>query len=168
MQDITDAIYTEIDSLFKVAESIRNVWMRAVAQRELNRNYSDWKNVENTNYELRIEQYGYTFRVRWHEIRFVRNGSKTIRLVKSLPIPVCGKYSASQFKKADEWEATLIRRMEDNYADIRYQLKHLSKAHCAIVWAAKKSQSELVVSDIASRVTRTTKTIQSIKESMKS
>lgn len=168
MQDIADAIYAEIDRLHKLAETMQGIWMRNVAERELNRDYSDKKNIERTNYQLSVELNGLTFRVRWHEVRFIKCGNKTIRLSKSLAVPESGKHTPAQFKKASAWEAQLIERIEDGLSEIRNQVKHLAKAHNSVVWASKKGRSPIKTTNIIDRVERSPQTIKAIKDSMKS
>ena len=167
MQAIVDAIYEEIDGLYKKTEAIQGVWRRAIAEREFNRDYSDKRNIESTNYEMRVEFVGFSFRVRWHEVRFVKNGNKTLRLIKSIAVPESGKYKASQFGKAQEWELLLVTRMEDALSEIRYQLKHLGKAHNAVVWASKRSKQKIKTIEIKHRVEKTNRSIKAIKESLK-
>ncbi len=166
MQTLIDGIYEKIDELYKKSSILQTAWMRQVAEREYNRSYADKKNPEKTNYQLRIEFSGFTFRIRWFEIQFVKNGAKTIRLSKAIAAPVSGKCKMSQFSKAQGWELFLIEKFEEEYALVRNQLKHLGKAHQSIVWASKSSSETLETKEIKYRVTKPTKTIKSIKEAL--
>ncbi|BBM67867.1 hypothetical protein VA249_45130 (plasmid) [Vibrio alfacsensis] len=166
MQKLIDGIYEKIDELYKKSSILQGSWMRQVAEREYNRSYVDKKNLEKTNYQLRIELSGFTFRIRWFEIQFVKNGTKTLRLAKAIAVPELGKYKMSQFPKAQEWELFLIEKFEEEYALVRNQLKHLGKAHQSIVWASKSSNETLETKEIKYRVTKPTKTIKSIKETL--
>lgn len=108
MQSAFEAIYKELDGIYNKAETIYSVWASEVARREVNRNYKEIKNRESTNYELRLEFTGPSFRMPWLEVSFVRNGSKVIRLTKAIKATESGKHKLSQFKNADEWELLLI------------------------------------------------------------
>lgn len=167
MQKVIDCIYEEIDELFKMAETLHRVWMRNVAKREVERDYSDRNNIERTGYQLRVEPNGISFRIRWYEVRFVKRGEKLIRLTKSMAIPESGKYNRGQFKKASEWELSLITTIEDGMSDIRYKLKHLGKAHSSAVWASKRDEHKVQTKQLIERVERSTETIKSIKDSLK-
>lgn len=168
MQKVIDAIYEEVDELYNTADVIQGSWMRSIAERELNRNYTDIANRESTNYELRIEFTGISFRIRWIEYQFVKRGSKTIRVTRNVSMPESGKYKMSQFKKADEWELIIIGHIETAVAPIRYKLKHLGKAHNSIVWASKQDKrNQLQVREIKDRVERKVRSIKSIKESLR-
>ncbi|MBE4035128.1 conjugative transfer protein MobI(A/C) [Vibrio parahaemolyticus] len=168
MQKVADAIYDEIDDLYRKANILLGMWMRSVAEREFNRNYSDYNNRESTHYEVRLEFSGINFKIRWFEFQFVKRGSKTLRISKSVHTPESGKLKMSQFKSADEWELRLIEQLESAFGTIRHQLKYLAKAHNSIVWAAKVNKTPLEVKHIKDRVERSHRSIKSIKESMKS
>ncbi len=164
---MADAIYEEIDALYVKTDILLGMWMKSVAEREFNRNYSDYNNRESTHYELQIDFTGISFRIRWIEFQFVKRGSRTLRLTKAINTPENGIHKLSQFKKADEWELRLIEQVESAFGTIRYQLKHLAKAHNSIVWAAKVNKTPLEVKQIKDRVERSNRSIKSIKESMK-
>lgn len=166
MQTIINAIYQEIDDLYSLSEALHGVWASSIAEREFNRNYSDSKNVERTNYQLRIEFNGITFRIRWFEVKFVRNGSRTIRISNAISIPESGRCKKNQFSKAQDWELLIIERMEDSFVRIRNQLKHLGKAHNSIIWASKSSNETLEVKEIKYRVSKNTRSIKAAKEKL--
>ncbi|MFH4753694.1 conjugative transfer protein MobI(A/C) [Vibrio alginolyticus] len=168
MQKVADAIYDEIDDLYRKTDILLGMWMRSVAEREFNRNYSDDNNRESTHYELQIDFTGISFRIRWIEFQFVKSGSKTLRLTKAINAPENGTHKLSQFKKAEQWELRLIEQLEPAFGTIRHQLKYLAKAHNSIVWAAKVNKTPLEVKQIKDRVERSHRSIKSIKESMKS
>ena len=167
MQQVADAIYEEIEKLYGQADMLHGIWMKSVAEREVNRSYTDINNRESTNYELRVEFNGIGFRLRWIEIQFVRRGSKTLRLTKNITCPENGKYKKSQFKKAEEWELLLINKVEESLCQIRYKLKHLMKAHSSIIWASKLNKQPLVTKDMKFRVDRKVRSIKDIKQSLR-
>lgn len=166
MEKIRDAIYEEIDSLYNVAVGVQTTWMKKVAEREVNRDYSDKNNMERTSYELRVEFKGCSFTLRWLHIQFVKRSGKTIRVVKSIAIPENGKYKLSSFKYANEWEQEYISQIEDVLAPIRVQLKHLMKAHQSILYADKAGRKELTSIEIKDRVEVNSNSIQQFKKNI--
>lgn len=166
MKRVLDELYKEIDAIYNKAEVVYGVWASEVARREVNRDYSAIKNRETTNYELRLEFDGPCFRMRWIEVSFIRTGSKTIRLTKAIKTTESGKHKLSQFKKAEEWELTLIRRVEDAIGIFRGQLKSLMKAHQAILHSAKLGRVEVHPLEMKNRVTPNKRSIKEIKASL--
>ncbi|EKA5636006.1 hypothetical protein OKZ62_001910 [Vibrio navarrensis] len=167
MQSAFEAIYKELDGIYNKAETIYSVWASEVARREVNRNYKEIKNRESTNYELRLEFTGPSFRMRWLEVSFVRNGSKVIRLTKAIKATESGKHKLSQFKNADEWELLLIKRVEDAFGIFRPQVKHLMKAHQSLIMAAKLGNQKIETIEMKDRVESRKRSIKEIKESLR-
>ncbi|NOI32003.1 conjugative transfer protein MobI(A/C) [Vibrio coralliilyticus] len=166
MQSVVEAIYDEIDELYGKADILYSTWMKSVAEREVNRSYTDINNREKTSYELRVEFNGVCFRIRWLEVQFVKRGNKTLRLTKNITCPESGKHKMSQFKKGDEWELRLIEMLEESLSQIRYKLKHLMKAHSSIVWASKPNKQPLVTKEMKDRVERKVRSMKKVKESL--
>lgn len=166
LDEIRDMMYKQIDELYMEACIIQELWMRKVAERELSRKNDPARKTEETNYEFRLEFNGTSFRCRWMNIKFVRNGNKLIRVVKSLAVPEGGKYKMSQFKKADRWELEIIEQMEEPLARIRNTTKHLMKALVSLQYAAKAKGKKLKPIPIKERVTPTTHSIKKFKSQL--
>lgn len=137
MKQVQTQIYRVIDGLYEEAVRLQMMWMKRVAERECLRSTRTDINDETTAYELRVEFNGAAFNVRWLHIQFVRRGTQTVRLSKSIAVPESGRYKITKFKHASEWELDLINSVESSLADIRYQMKHMMKSHQALIWASK-------------------------------
>ena len=135
MEKIQQSIYEIIDLHYRDAVDVLTLWMRVISKRELN--YERTK--EKVNYELRVEPHGVGFRIRWFHIKFTKNNHKLIRIPKSIPVPENGRYGKEKFKYAEPWELKVIQQVEDELCGIRYELKHLLKAHQSILYASKSN-----------------------------
>ncbi|NGZ66580.1 hypothetical protein G6Z92_06220 [Vibrio aestuarianus subsp. cardii] len=160
---IRDAIYAQIDAEYELARAVQELWMRKVAERELSRKKDASRRDESTNYEFRLEFNGASFNCRWIRVQFVKRGTKTIRVTKSIAIPKDGKYKISQFKYANEWESNIISQMEEALWPIRNSTKHLMKAMINVRYGAKSSGITLDSIAISDRVSPTTQSIQAYK-----
>lgn len=168
MQQILDGIYEELDSLYSKAMSLQEIWMRKIAEKEVSRRQRGMLGKEFTKFELRVEPNGQSFTVRWLSIRFVKHASRTkaTRIAKSISIPANGHYKKTQFKSADDWEIELCTNADAVLAQIRVQVKHLMRAHQSILLASKSAGINVQVKPQKERLSRTSVTIQKLKEKM--
>ncbi|WP_305372796.1 conjugative transfer protein MobI(A/C) [Photobacterium leiognathi] len=164
MEEIQQSIYKIIDLHYRDAVDVLTLWMRVISKRELN--YERTK--EKANYELRVEPHGVGFRIRWFHIKFTKNNHKLIRIAKSIPVPENGRYGKEKFKYAEPWELELIQQAEDEFSGIRYELKHLLKAHQSILYASKSNLGNEPLSGILlkDRTEITKPTFSEIKQSL--
>lgn len=165
-EEVRASIYKKIDELYDSAKIIQELWMRKIAQRELSRKDDASRREESTSYEFRLEFNGPTFVCRWIEVRFVRNGNRTTRLTKSIAVPRDGKYKSSQFKRAEDWELTIIEQMEEALSKIRNTNKNLMKAVIYVQYAAKANGEKLKPVPIKERVTPTSHSIKKFKSQL--
>ena len=152
MNEIRDSIYRVIDELYRDSQMYQEIWMRKIAEREVNRSRQKGKSTEATNYELRLEMSGPSFRIRWMKVLFVRHGEKYTRVVKSIPVPESCQYKKKNFPKAEDWELEIILMIEEGMASVRKQLKHLMKSHQSLTYAAKEKGQSLEVLPLRSRI----------------
>jgi len=165
---LRDAVYSAIDALYEDAVLYQKIWMRQVAKKELElAGKINSKLDDRTSYQLRIELSGASFIIRWLHVKFTRNNGKLIRLNKAIAIPRNGKYTKANFGYAAEWELNMIVELEDQLAPIRFQLKHLMKAHKSIWYAARGvANNDLKIVSIRERVTPPDFSISKFKEKM--
>lgn len=161
---IQAAIYAQINEEYEMVRFTQMAWMRKVAERELSRRGDASRRTESTNYEFRLEYSGAAFLCRWFRIQFVKRGSKTIRVIKSIAIPKDGKYKRAQFKHAREWELEMIEEMEEVLYSHRSVVKNLMKSHFHLLAASKYSHEPLKSIPIKERVIPITASIKGYKE----
>lgn len=166
MKDIQASIYQNLDELYEEAKVYIEIWMRKVAERELSRKQHTI-NKESTNYNLALEFNDVSFRLRWFHYQFVKTGSKTIRVTKSVAIPESLKYSASQFKYAEPWELELINQVEDAAYIIRHKVQNLMKMHRLLITGSKFVKEPLTITPSKDRVTKSTQSIKKYKEQLR-
>lgn len=159
VESLRDEIYKRIDLIYDAICDAQSVWMRMVAKAEVNRTSMD----ERTNYELRIGFSGPSFVVKWYSFQFVRHGNKQTRVMKALAVPESGKYTQSQFKRAQAWELDLINSIEESISPYRVQLKHLMKMHQTMLHLGKTSNRPVTAIPINERVTKPSYSISDYK-----
>ncbi len=135
-----------------------------IAERESNRQYGVNIQKESTNYELNLDFSGASFSVRWFNVGFVRNGTRVVRLRKSIAVPKNRRYTEANFKKAEPWELEIILQIESVMFPIRNQLISLMKAHYNILMAAKSGGIKINTMDLRERVTPKEISIKMFKE----
>ncbi|BEI26550.1 conjugative transfer protein MobI(A/C) [Vibrio fluvialis] len=163
---IQAAIYAQINEEYEMVRFTQMAWMRKVAERELSRRGDASRRTESTNYEFRLEYSGAAFLCRWFRIQFVKRGSKTIRVIKSIAIPKDGQYKRAQFKHAEEWELSMIEQIEEVVSKHRVSVKLLMKAHQSLLSAAKSCGEKLDTIQIKDRVEPLTTSIKGYKEKL--
>ncbi|CAH0543272.1 conjugative transfer protein MobI(A/C) [Vibrio marisflavi] len=166
MDEIRDEIYQKIDQLYGEAVHIQRVWMKQVAEREINRTYRENKKSESTNYEFRIELSECSFSLRWFRVQFFKSGNKTNRIRKAIAIPASGKYKATQFRYAEDWELQSILQMEDVLSNIRVKVKHLMKMHHLAIAVSNVDNNKLITIPIKERVELPPYSIKKFKEQL--
>lgn len=158
-ESLRDEIYKRIDLIYDAVCDAQSVWMKQVALTEVNRTSME----EKTNYELRIEFSGPSFTIRWVSFQFVLHGNKKTRVVKGISIPESGKYTQSQFKRAQAWELDLINGVEESISPYRVQLKHLMKMHQTMLHLGKVSNRPVTAIPMKERVTKPSYSISDYK-----
>jgi hypothetical protein len=165
-EELIKNIYAAIDELYVQTSDQYMMWARMIAQRELSRKNNGLPQREKTGYDLRIELNGASFFIYWREVRFVKNGTKLIRLTKNLAVPRNYIYDKSKFKNASDWELDLIMLAEEYFSVTRKQLNHLMKAHTSILFAAKSSGTKITSTPIKNRVRQINVSVQSMKQKL--
>jgi hypothetical protein len=159
-------LYKGIDGLYEETTDYYRLWMRHVAQREVSRLNNGLKHKESTRYELRLELKTVGFGIYWYSVRFVKNGSRLVRLCKMIALPKTGQYTKANFKDATEWELNLILNAEEQLGRVRKQLKHLVSAHTSVLLSSKATGVKVKQIPISKRVNKIDLTIQDIKKQL--
>lgn len=145
MQKMLDEIYQQIEAQYEIALEVQQTWQSRLAMKEKTRADRGVAKSEVTHYNFVVAPSSKAFRCYWQHVKFVRQGTRFIRIEKQIPVPESGQCKLTQFKHAQEWELEFIKNMEKVLVNVRINVKYAMKIHRLLLTNAKLVGKDLNV-----------------------